>query len=158
MFESTDQSEGALSEMLDAALRQGLRDIPVPHVSPEFDNRIMQAIHRPHPWWLIDWRREGFSLIIPISTAVFACIATLGMTLWTGAAGPVRFTPNRVVQNVIQAALQAADSGQVSPTTLLLRSPRASAGASQAPSVPAALAAPPAESPLSAIDKHHIVP
>lgn len=149
MFDVTEPTEDDAPEALDALLRHGLRELHVPAVSPDFDQRVLQAIQRPRPWWWIDWRREGLSLIVPGATAVFACVVTLGITLWTGAAGPVHFSPNRVVQNVIEATLQAADSGQVSATSLLLHSRRAGDKAS----LPAQSSAPPAAGSSKTEDK-----
>ncbi len=36
---------------IDMALRQGLRELPVPETSPEFDAWVMSAVLRPLPWW-----------------------------------------------------------------------------------------------------------
>ena len=35
------------------ALRDGLRALPVPDVSPDFDSRVLDALRAPRPWW---WR------------------------------------------------------------------------------------------------------
>src|SRR5437764_4507760 len=36
---------------VDMALREGLRALPVPSVSDEFDARVLAAIQGPQPWW-----------------------------------------------------------------------------------------------------------
>lgn len=141
-FEEIEEIEDTGAGPLDALLRQGLREIPTPVVSPDFDQRILQAVRRQQPWWWIDWRRERGLLLVPAATAGAACLGTLALVLWVGGAGDIRISPSRVLQGTVLTTLQAADSGQVSAATLLLRTSRANA----AP--PPASPAPPAAQPI----------
>jgi hypothetical protein len=148
MFERDDTTEEPMDELfLEALLRSGLREIPAPVFSADFSERILQSIRRSRPWWWIDWSRERFSLLAAASAASVACLGTLAMILWTGGAGPIRISPDRAmtgaVAGAVQTALQAADQGQMTAATLLLRSPRtrSEAGRSPSKSAPASPAA-----------------
>ncbi len=41
----------------DHALRDGLRGLPVPSLSPDFDARILEAFCVPLPWWRRWWQQ-----------------------------------------------------------------------------------------------------
>ena len=62
-------SETALNE----ALRTGLRSLPLPSVSADFDDRVLTALHGPKPLWLRLWQPArpllagaSFSLIVTL--------------------------------------------------------------------------------------------
>ncbi|HZT42912.1 MAG TPA: hypothetical protein VFA07_12160 [Chthonomonadaceae bacterium] len=40
---------------VEMALREGLRGLPAPTVSPEFNARVHAALRRPVPWWQSLW-------------------------------------------------------------------------------------------------------
>lgn len=42
---------------IDQALRDGLRGLPVPPLSPDFDARILSALDAPRPWWRLWWQQ-----------------------------------------------------------------------------------------------------
>ena len=66
----------------DPALRQGLRSLPVPEPSSDFDARVHAALRRPEPWRLRFWKTARPML------AATACSLVLTLTLlqrFTGA-------------------------------------------------------------------------
>src|SRR5579859_2543363 len=116
-----DEVEQPDQDILDGLLRQGLRGMPVPMVSADFDERVLDAVRPRRPWWWIDWAREGAPLLVQTTAGALACILTVGVTLLLGGVRTIRFSPGQVAQSTVAAVLQAADTGQVSAATLLLR-------------------------------------
>jgi len=48
-------SEQPEETRIEMALRQGLRSLPVPESSPDFNARVHAALRRPEPWWHSLW-------------------------------------------------------------------------------------------------------
>jgi len=59
----------------DVALRQGLRDLPVPETSSDFDARVHAALRRPEPWWRALWEQARPVL----TTAACSLLVTLAL-------------------------------------------------------------------------------
>jgi len=76
------------------ALREGLASLPVPAVSPDFDQRVLGALGRP-PWW----RAALWSLAPAVPAAACSLAATLALVHWLAsrpnppAESAARFTP-----------------------------------------------------------------
>ena len=83
---------------LDAALRDGLRSLPVPTVSPDFDTRILAALQRPLPLWKRLWQPAQPLL----AGASFSLIATLICLHWSLSA-PVAQPPQALSQPILAA-------------------------------------------------------
>ncbi len=64
---------------LEAALRDGLRRLPVPPPSTDFDARVLDALRVPSPWWRSLWHAARPLL------AGTACslVVTLAAVAWT---------------------------------------------------------------------------
>jgi len=50
-------SDPAAHFQADQSLRDGLRGLPVPSVSPAFDARLLNALCAPLPWWRLLWQQ-----------------------------------------------------------------------------------------------------
>jgi hypothetical protein len=77
-----------LETTLEAALRNGLRALPVPSVSADFDERILAALHGPKPLWLRLWQPARPLL----AGASFSLLVTLVGLHWSLSA-PVNPSP-----------------------------------------------------------------
>lgn len=64
---------------LDEALRDGLRELPVPEVSPDFDARVLQSLRASAPWWRRWWQPAKPLL----AGASFSLVVTLALLHWT---------------------------------------------------------------------------
>ncbi len=68
-----------MNDVPDHALRDGLRGLPVPAVSPDFDVRILAALSARQSWWQRLWQPAR-----PLLTgASFSLIVTLALLHWT---------------------------------------------------------------------------
>jgi hypothetical protein len=68
----------------DSALRDGLRGLPVPSISPDFDARVLAGLRRPLPWWLLSWQM----LRPALSAAACSLAITLIVVQWARASSP----------------------------------------------------------------------
>ncbi len=72
MFKAPEENEA------DRALRRGLRSLPVPALSADFDARVRAALRRPTPWWQRLW-----TPVRPVlSMAACSCGVTLALLHW----------------------------------------------------------------------------
>src|SRR5437660_12749825 len=85
------------------SLRQGLRELPVPSVSADFDSRVLAAIASPVPWW----RALVPALRPAASASVCSLIATLALLHWaTG--GPIATPIGRVASQPSALSIDTA--------------------------------------------------
>lgn len=105
-----------MPDVSESALRDGLRGLPVPAVSPDFDDCILAALHKPQPWWQRLWQPARPLL----AGASFSLIVTLALLHWTLSApvAPPQATPLMATSPVHAPSLDA-----------LLNLPNLSAGA-----------------------------
>lgn len=67
-----------LDENLEMRLREGLRAQPVPPVSADLDERVLNALARPEPWWQMAW--ASFRTAVP--AAAGSLVLTLLLAHW----------------------------------------------------------------------------
>ena len=72
---------------LGAALRGGLRALPVPDVSPDFDARVLNALRAPIPWWQRLWE-PARPLLLGASCSLSVTLVLLHWTLTAPAPRP----------------------------------------------------------------------
>ena len=65
----------------DASLREGLRRLPVPEISPEFDGRVLTAMRGPSPGWR--WPALWKTLRPVMGGAACSLVLTAGLYAWT---------------------------------------------------------------------------
>lgn len=65
---------------LGSALRDGLRALPVPDVSPDFDARVLDALRAPGPWWQRLWE-PARPLLLGASCSLTVTLVLLHWTL-----------------------------------------------------------------------------
>ncbi len=82
MFRSPGEHEENRGDYL---LRQGLRSLPVPETSPDFNARVHAALRRPAPWWRTIWNRTRPVL----ATAACSLLVTLALLKGSNIAGTV---------------------------------------------------------------------
>ncbi len=66
-------SEFPAEDAMTQALRDGLRALPTPAVSPDFDARVLAALQAPGPWWVRWWQ--------PVRPVLFSAAGSLGVML-----------------------------------------------------------------------------
>ncbi len=76
------------SDPADAVLRAGLRALPVPQASPDFDTRVLAALRaaapsRP-PWWQTLWQTCHRGLRPVLGSAAFSLVGMLLLLRGTG--------------------------------------------------------------------------
>ena len=69
------------------ALRDGLRALPVPDVSPDFDSRVLDALRAPRPWWRRLWE-PAKPLLLGASCSLSVTLVLLHWTLTAPAPRP----------------------------------------------------------------------
>ena len=69
------------------ALRDGLRALPVPDVSPDFDSRVLDALRAPRPWWRRVWE-PARPLLLGTSCSLSVTLVLLHWTLIAPAPQP----------------------------------------------------------------------
>ena len=99
----------------DEILRQGLRALPVPKPSPDFDARVLAGLREARPWWRRLWEPARPLL----AGASFSLIVTLACLHWTLTA-PVFAPPTHAVPTVAVRPAPSLDA--------LLDRPNLSAG------------------------------
>ncbi len=62
-----------------AALRHGLRGLPTPVPSPDFDDRLLAALRGPRPWWQTLWPQARPVL----AGAACSALLTLAALSWS---------------------------------------------------------------------------
>jgi hypothetical protein len=72
---------------LDRALRDGLRALPVPEASPDFDARVLLALRAPQPWWRRLWQ-PARPLLLGASCSLAVTLVLLHWTLSAPTAAP----------------------------------------------------------------------
>ncbi len=97
-------------------LRQGLRALPTPAVSADFDERVLTALARPRPWWQTLWHQARPLL----SGACCSLAVTLALASWAMQA------PSPPVSH---APMSAATLLDMTAVNRLLDRPRLSAAA-----------------------------
>lgn len=70
------------------ALRDGLRTLPVPDVSPDFDSRVLDALRAPRPWWQRLWE-PARPLLLGASCSLSVTLVLLHWTLTAPAPRPL---------------------------------------------------------------------
>ena len=65
---------------LGAALRDGLRALPVPDTTPDFDARVLDALRAPVPWWRRLWG-PARPLLLGASCSLSVTLVLLHWTL-----------------------------------------------------------------------------
>ncbi|HLK55614.1 MAG TPA: hypothetical protein VKU00_03570 [Chthonomonadaceae bacterium] len=81
----------------DRHLNQGLRSLPVPEVSADFDARVHEALRRPTPWWQPLWTQMR-----PVLTAM-ACSLVITLVLLQGWVGNATTSSHPAVAMVTDA-------------------------------------------------------
>ena len=66
----------------EAALRAGLRGLPTPDPSPDFDAGVLTALRAPRAWWQTLWQ-EARPLLAGASCAAVLTLAALSWSLQT---------------------------------------------------------------------------
>jgi hypothetical protein len=102
---------------LDEALRDGLRGLPVPDLTPEFDAHVLAALCVPPPWWLRLWE-PAKPLLLGASCSLAVTLLALHWTMTAPIMAPLPTGPS---------ALAAAPRSMPSLDALLDR-PNLSAG------------------------------
>ena len=88
---------------VEAALREGLRGLPSPAISPDFDARVLAGLRRPLPWWIPAWQ-----MLRPAVTAAACSLAiTLLFVQWARASSPL---PPRVTSSAPAPAVDLLDA------------------------------------------------
>ena len=72
---------------LGSALRDGLHALPVPLVAPDFDARVLAALHAPLPWWRRAWE-PARPLLLGTSCSLSVTLVLLHWTLTAPASRP----------------------------------------------------------------------
>ena len=112
MFEPRDRDDD-----VDAALRQGLRLIPEPHVSPDFDAKVLERLSRPEPWG-----QRALTYLRSLRPAFGAAAVTVPLALLLitllGRAPALQFNPQIDAGQSAQALPleQALDRPDLSPS------------------------------------------
>ena len=117
------------------ALRDGLRALPVPDVSPDFDSHVLDALRAPRPWWRRLWE-PAKPLLLGASCSLSVTLVLLHWTL----TAPVPRTP--ILGGHEQEKVQARGPARAPSLDTLLDRPDLRAG-----SLAAAWAAPSADPP-----------
>lgn len=117
---------------LESALRDGLRALPTPELSPDFDARILAALSAPRPWWQRLWE-PARPLLLGASCSLVVTLIALHWTLTAPLSAPM----SRAALPGLAAAPRPLPS-----LDALLDQPYLSAG-----SLAAVWAAPPVPSP-----------
>lgn len=84
-------------------LRAGLRDLPAPPVSADFDVRVLASLARPDPWWQALWHEAR-----PLLMAAGCSLAvTLALVSWSSQipSSPSMPTPPPLTRPLDLAAL-----------------------------------------------------
>jgi hypothetical protein len=120
----------------DVRLANALRGLPVPELSPEFDERVLAALRVPIPWWQCMWQ-PAKPLLLGTSCSFALMLLLLHWTL----TAPI---PSSLASPLSGAGGLIGRSTVASPPSLdaLLDSPNLTAG-----SLAAAWNAPPAPIP-----------
>ena len=123
MFEEQpgEAPAGAEQPPAEQALREGLRRLPVPEPSPDFDGRVLAALERPAAWgWLADalrWR----TLRPVLAGAIGSLALTLGLYAWSARLpleGASMRATNRPAASVVERALHPAVLRAATPALL----------------------------------------
>lgn len=80
MFRSLREREENPENAAEVALRRGLRQLPVPDTTSDFDARIHAALRLPTPWWRTLWTHAR-----PVLSAA-ACSLLVTLALLKGLA------------------------------------------------------------------------
>jgi len=80
MFRSFGESEEDRESEANVALRLGMRGLPVPATSSDFNARVHAALVRPTPWWQVLWAHAR-----PLVSAA-ACSLLITLALLRGLA------------------------------------------------------------------------
>jgi hypothetical protein len=112
MFEACESLDES-----DVALRNGLRQLPQPVVSSDFDARVLARLSRPEPW-----TRQAPSLLTRLRPAFGAAVVTVPCALvlitFLGRAPESTFSPGATPAQAAQALPldQAFDRPDLSPS------------------------------------------
>lgn len=77
---------------LDALLRDGLRRLPSPTPSPDFDAHVLNALGRPQPWWQTLWQGAR-PLLAGAACSLVVTLAAVSWTTQTPTLPPRRVSP-----------------------------------------------------------------
>ena len=93
----------------DIMMREGLRAIPVPQASEDFDAKVLQAVANPVPWW-----RALMGQARPLlSGAACSLAVTLFLVHWATAVPMQRSTSQSLPTGVTVALDSVLDKGDV---------------------------------------------
>ena len=106
MFESHPDSDRALTE--------GLRNLPSPEPSPDFNSRVIEGLRKPEPWWQVVLPR-----IRPlISGAACSLILTVVIARWALNAPESRAQVHPAAEHSTVALEEALDRPDLRAGTL----------------------------------------
>ena len=111
---------------VDQTLRDGLRGLPVPAVSADFDARVLRALAAPLPWWRALWQ-QAQPVLWGASCSLALTLLLLHWSLQTPLAPPTVSPRNAAPYARALAINRLLDSPNLSAASLscfALRAPR----------------------------------
>lgn len=104
---------------LDEALRDGLRRLPLPEISPDFDMAVLEAVRRPLPLWTV-FLTAARPVFAGMCCSLIVTVLAVGWTLRSPYISTVPRTPSDTLSHIDLAALdRAIDSRNLRADTLL---------------------------------------
>jgi hypothetical protein len=137
-----NQSERDNETRIENALREGLRNLPVPETSPDFSARIHAALDQTPPWWRMLWIQmrpllSGAAcaavvmlILLPTLTQTPATVAPDSASIASHASG------RRVTIIALEAALDRPDLSAAALSGFSTRRPLSAVRAMEPPKPP----------------------
>lgn len=101
----------------DEILRQGLRALPVPEPSPDFDARVLAGLREARPWWSRLWE-PAKPLLAGASFSLVVTLAGLHWTLTAPEAAPPAYAVPTVAARPVPSLDALLDRPNLSAASL----------------------------------------